>query len=298
MKMKYFLIVAISLFLFACAGNPEKKSDKEKSKIQKTQEKQLNITFLLDLSDRIDPSKYPTTPSHIERDIAVISEVVEAFRNDWAKKKSKHMFGKIRVLFRPAPDDPNINQIAKNLSFDLTNKAQKSNENYQDIVKKYTENLQKIYDATIKSNKYIGSDVWGFFKNDAKDLAIDSDPNYRNILVVITDGYLYHGLSKMQQGNRYSFITPELVKQIGLNKSDWKDKIEKMDFGLIKPDVNLENLEVLMLEVNPSVNSPYENDVVHYVLEKWLTEMGVKKFSVYNTDLPANTKSRIDKFMK
>ena len=74
--------------------------------------------------------------------------------------------------------------------------------------------------------------------------------------------------------------------------------MKEIDFGLIAPTKDLENLEVLVLEVNPSkYSSKYEEDIQKEVLSKWLTEMGVKKFEIYKTDIPQTTKKRIENFM-
>ena len=54
-----------------------------------------------------------------------------------------------------------------------------------------------------------------------------------------------------------------------------------------------------MLEINPSKNAcPYEEDILNEVLSKWLSEMGIKKFEIYKTDIPQTTKKRIENFMK
>ena len=45
---------------------------------QKPLPKQLNITVLLDLSDRISPDVHPATPSHVERDTAIIMEMLNS----------------------------------------------------------------------------------------------------------------------------------------------------------------------------------------------------------------------------
>ena len=83
-----------------------------------------------------------------------------------------------------------------------------------------------------------------------------------------------------------------------IDGADWKSKMKEIDFGLIAPTKDLENLEVLVLEVNPSkYSSKYEEDIQKEVLSKWLTEMGVKKFGIYKTDIPQTTKKRIENFM-
>ncbi len=295
------VLVIGNLFLVSCGNKPksEQKEKSEKVTVKKSAEKQLNITFLLDLSDRIEPSKYPANPEHWERDIAIIKEFVQIFKAEMEHKGGYNAKGKMKVLFRPAPQDPNINQLAENLEVDLEPmKAPQKKQIYDNLEQSFTESLKKIYEKTLETKQYIGSDIWRFFKDDVTDLAIDIDPNYRNILVVITDGYLYHKNTKMQEGHRYSYILPNQIRSLGLTNSKWKERMDKSDFGLIVPRTDLKNLEVLMLEVNPSKkSSPYETDVISAVLEKWFKEMGIQKFGVYKTSIPQTTKKRIENFM-
>lgn len=297
---KLFILFLLIITLISCGDNKKQVTQGEnESNVYVSSDKQLNLTFLLDLSDRIEPSKYPSTPSHYEKDIAVIQEFVEVFKNEMFNKKNKNMKGKMRIIFSPAPANVEINDIAKKLDINTsTMKPAEKTNLYRDIEANFTNNLKIIYEKTLESKNYIGSDVWRFFKNDVKDLAIDRDPAYRNILVILTDGYLYHQDTKMQEKNRYSYILPVTAKSLGLANADWKDKMESIDFGLIPATTDLDNLEVLILEVNPSKNaSPYEEDIQKEVLSKWLTEMGVKKFNIYKTDLPQTTKTRIENFI-
>lgn len=264
-----------------------------------TQEKQLNITFLLDLSDRIDPTKNPNTPEHYQRDIAIINEFVSTFKNDMEKKGGYKAKGKMKVIFSPQPQDSNINKIASELNIDLSNVDVKEKKNvFENVSESFVKNLEIIYQTTIQNKNYIGSDVWRFFKNDVKDYAISNDENYRNILVILTDGYLYHTNSKDQQGNRSAYVVPESINSNKLYGNNWRDTFEKGDFGYITTRQDLENLEILVLEVNPIKTRLSDEDVMKAYLEKWFKEMKVKKFEIYNTDLPSNTKLRIEKFLK
>lgn len=297
--MKKYILLFTALFCFSCGNNQKKTGNKEKAEVV-NEDKQLNITFLLDLSDRIEPTKYPNSPEHYQRDIALIDEFVSVFKSNMKEGGVLKMRGKMRVLFNPAPKDPAINQIAQKL--DINTSIMKNAEKkrlYNSIQEDYNENLRTIYEKTLKTKNYIGSDIWRFFKNDVKNFAIDDNPIYRNILVIITDGYIYHEDTKFKEGNRMSYILPQTAKSLGLTKSDWEEKIDKMDFGLIAPCKGLDNLEVLILEVNPTKNnSPYEEDILKKVLKKWLSEMGVKHSEIYSTDLPNNTKINIGNFMK
>ena len=48
----------------------------------KEQPKQLNVSILLDLSDRISPVKNPDNPEHKEKDLLIVKKIVEVFKQD------------------------------------------------------------------------------------------------------------------------------------------------------------------------------------------------------------------------
>jgi hypothetical protein len=151
----------------------------------------------------------------------------------------------------------------------------------------------------ISQASWPGSDICRFFKRDVNYLAIDSDPHYRNLLVIFTDGYVYHPDSKEKKGNRYSYILPELLDQYKLrNNNAWSEEIDKQDFGLISNRSDLDQLEVLVLEVNASEKHKNDEEIIRKVMGKWFTEMKVKKWEIFNSDLPSNTEHKIDGFLK
>lgn len=287
--MKVIIISISLLFLLSCNTG---QVDKEKSP---PKEKQLNITILLDLSDRIDTIKHPDNPHHYLRDIEVINHFTEYFKADMQKKGAFNAKGKLKVMFSPQPNDQAINDIAGQLKIDLSkardNKDKK--EIFDNVSSNFKANLLKIYESAMRSKSYPGSDIWRFFKNDVKDYCIDADTNYRNILVVMTDGYVYHKNSTERKGNR----TASLSSSKGFRTENWQDKFEKDDYGYISKRNDLNNLEVLALEINPDTQYKYDEDVIKTYLNKWFSEMNIKRFKLYNSDLPEYTKSRIDDFL-
>ncbi|HSJ67973.1 MAG TPA: hypothetical protein VK921_09875 [Anditalea sp.] len=262
-------------------------------------DQQLNITILLDLSDRVEPTKYPAKPEHFERDIELVSYFTEFFKKEMSEKGAYKAEGKIKVIFSPRPADNEINSIASNLNIDLSkardNKHKK--EIFDNITSDFRSNLETIYSKTIETKQYPGSDIWRFFKNDVSDYALTSDPDYRNILVILTDGYLYHEDSKDKSSNRSAYLLPNTVQQNGLRNSNWQNKFQEGDFGFITTREDLENLEVLVLEISPSPSYKNDEDVIKAYLEKWFQEMNVKEYAVYNSDLPEYTKTRISNFL-
>lgn len=303
--MKISKLIILSIFaigLFSCKNDTKKEDDKPQiqEKIDKKEiNKQLNITILLDLSDRIEPTKYPSSPEHFERDIEVVNYFTELFKKDMAKKGAFMAKGKMKVIFSPRPNDSEINNIASQLSIDLskTKNTKEKKEIFDNVSLNFKENLSKIYSKTIKAKKYPGSDIWRFFKNDVVDYCIEEKNNYRNILVLITDGYLYHKNSTDKNKNRTAFLLPKNIALTGLRNSNWKEKFNSQDFGYITSRKDLNKLDVLVLEINPSEKFKNDEDVIKEYLSKWFTEMNVNSYKLYNSDLPQYTKSKIDKFI-
>jgi len=262
--------------------------------------KQLNLTILLDLSDRIDDQKNPAEPTHTQRDSTLISYFTNYFIEQMKARGTYMAKGKMRVMFYPAPKDPAINEIAAKLNVDLSKMDVKGKKAvYETLQPTVASNISRVYNTVISQASWPGSDLCRFFKRDVDYLAIEKDSNYKNLLVIFTDGYVYHPDSKEQKGNRYSYLLPELLDQYKLrNANNWSDKIDKLDFGLINNRTDLDQLEVLVLEVNASEKHKNDEDIIRKVLGKWLSEMKVKKWEIFNSDLPSNTEHKIDIFLK
>jgi hypothetical protein len=255
----------------------------------------LNISILLDLSDRINPAKYPSPSMEFyQRDIGYLKSIAENFETHIMNKRLIKIDDKIRVFIDPEPFDKTLNQKleALKISFD---KSTVSKEAILATCKKYDSISTLIYEAAIKDDHYVGSDTWGFFKNKVDDYCVEN--GYRNILVVLTDGYIYHKDVIIREGNRTTYLTPQDNKSFGFNKSGWKEKFDQQDYGFVTANENLSNLEVLVLGVNPDDKNPYEEDVIRAYWSKWLVEMKVKKFEIKQADLPSNMEKVIRDFI-
>lgn len=307
--MKNSIILITVLFFFGCASDTNKKSSDninnsdQEQKTTNQKSDNFNISILLDLSDRVvEP---PLSPSQKERDLEIVSSVIDVFRSNMKKKGAYLAKDKMRVIFSPPPSDPNVNNIANRLSVDLSKLDNASKkEIYDNIEKDFEDGLEEIYDLTIENSKWLGSDIWRFFKYDV-DLCIEQDPTYKNVLIIVTDGYLYHKQSEQikdpNHPNRTAFITPKFLQRKGFwNNPNWREKFENEDFGLISHERNFANLDVLVLEINPSPNHRDDQDIIRAYLVKWFEEMGITSpsLTVYDTDLPVNTKRRIELFFR
>lgn len=277
LSVNVLLFVALS-FLTACSGKSSSENKDADNTTSAQSKKPLNISIYLDLSDRLERQM---TPSQKDRDIEIVNYLTEVVKNHAVAQKILPSRDRIKVFFYPAPNDSKISLLSKDLEMDLS-KAQHAEKKQilLDFQEKFTSSLTKIYDATLQGKNWIGSDIWGFFKKQVDTYCIREDA--RNIIVILTDGYLFYAPNKQKDGNNYSYILPETLTNPNSN--------------LIVSRQGLENLEVLLLEVNPY--DPKHQDQMETILQNWFSGMGVQKMYVGVTDQPSNTRLIIDKFMK
>ncbi len=283
--------MVIFLLLFSCKEE-EKEVKPEKEKLTKEEKNDLNISILMDLSDRIYPEKYPNpTMEYYLRDVGYINSVAEAFNLHLKSKRVRQTNDKLQLFFDPPPLDSQINAISKDLKIEV-NKDNISKDFITKIKNDYSEKPLKIYELAIKDHHYVGSDIWKFFKNKVNDYCIQD--GYRNILVILTDGYIFYKDTKIKENNATTYLTPELIRSGNLNTSDWEQKMTNRKFEFIKANNDLSDLEVLVLGLNPDKKNPYEEDVVKAYWTKWFEAMKVKRYQIRTAELPSN----MDKIIK
>jgi len=290
LKIAMLLLV---IFFFSCKEEPKNEEKEAVAKNPVTEN--YNISILLDLSDRISLKKNPNpTMEYYERDLGYIKSVSETFTKHLKTKRIRQIDDKMQLFFNPEPLNPEINLISKNLRIAI-DKNNVSKDFLNSINANYTSKTSKIYNSAIKDDNYIGSDIWNFFDTKVKDQCVED--KYRNILIVLTDGYMFHENTVVTEGKRTSYITPELIRKNGLNTQNWKKKFDEQDFGFIKIEGDLSNLEVLVLGINPDKKNPYEEKVIKAYWTKWFAEMNIKHFEIKNADLPSNMEKIIQDFI-
>ena len=272
------LLMFVIATLLACGGQGSNENNKEEGAQTANAMKPLNISIYLDLSDRLERQMYP---SQKDRDIEIVNYITEILKNHAVSQKILPSRDRIKIFFYPTPNDSKIALLSKDLEMDLS-KAQPAEKKQMllDFQERFTTSLTKIYDATLQDKYWIGSDIWGFFKKQIDTYCIREDA--RNVIVILTDGYLFYAPNKLKEGDNYSYILPQ--------------SLANPNSGLIVSRQGLENIEVLMLEINPI--DPKHQDRMEIILQNWLNGMGVQKMYVGETDQPSNTKLIIDKFLK
>lgn len=284
MKKIFYFLIASALFI-QCSKAKEQGKGVSAPISNTSNLKNLNVSVLIDLSDRIDPEKNPNpTMEYFQRDIEYIKSIDKGFLDHIKGKRVIQLNDQMQVFFNPEPSDPKMNDLTKELKISFDKNTTKDNIDLVD--KKYSALPSQIYESAIKDKQYVGSDIWEFFKNKVQDYCIKDD--HRNILFILTDGYIFHKDSKFSEEKKTSYLTPELVRSLKLNTSNFKTKIQDKELGFIKANDDLDNLEVIVLGINPAKGNPFEGDVIKEYWENWFKEMKIKKYQIKSADLPSN----------
>lgn len=283
MKKIFYLLLIISL-ASCCKEKPETLDCGEKNSII-VDSNNINVSVLIDLSDRIDPKTNPNpTMEYFLRDTEYIKAIEKGFLNHIKSKKIITYNDQMQVFFNPEPSDPKMNEFTKDLKVSFDKNTSKNY--FSSVEKKYSELPLNIYQAAINDGKFVGSDTWEFFRNKVKDYCIKDD--HRNILFILTDGYMYHEDSKFSQEKKTSYLTSKLIKVNNLTDSNFKTTIEKNNLGFVKANDNLDNFEVIVLGINPEKGNPFEEGVIKEYWGNWFKEMKIKNYQIKSADLPSN----------
>jgi hypothetical protein len=303
-----FFIVVMLLLLYSCSTGSNKASNETEivdslsnNRLENTKQTNvkdntnLNLSIFLDLSDRISPKKNPMPGMAIyQRDLGYIKSISDSFESHLKSSKIIRVNDQMQVFFEPEPMNTTINSLASKmkLSFDKNNISKDA---IAKIAPVYLSSSSKIYNLALKDQHFVGADIWSFFKNKVKDYCIKT--KHRNILVILTDGYMYHQDNKIKEGNQTTYITPELISAAKLNGSNYQKLIEEKKFGFIPATENLQDLEVLVLGINPLKGKNFEEDVIKKYWVDWFKAMGVKRYYLKDADLPSNLDTVIKEFI-
>lgn len=256
-----------------------------------------NITILLDLSDRIAPKVHT---DQVEKDIAAVMEIEQAFKQRIFSKGTFNTNDKIKVIFYPQLKERRIIEIAEKLTINLENLEPRAKKNvFRSLDTLYKNNLTELYNIAVAQQSYSGSDIYNFFKDRVEDDCIIKDTFYHNTLVIISDGYLYWENSRLQDGNRFSFIGPDAVQVKQFRRSpSWETAFDKGDFGFLPIKNSFPELSVLLLEVNPVPAYPEDYDIMKKYWGKWFEEMKIAEYKIVKSDMPVTTKAIIQNYFK
>lgn len=267
-----FLVCLFMATIISC-------TDKKKNN-ENTTQRPLNISIYLDLSDRLVRDMQP---SQVSRDTAAVGYILDYFKRQTMGPHILQSQNRLKVFFYPSPNSSDIATLAGELDINMAQlKGVEKRKKLESMKSLFQKNLSQIYNKTISEHEWIGCDIWDFFSSKKVDAQCIKN-GARNILIILTDGYLYAANNKIKEGNAYSYILPQTLKE---------------EAPLIVRRKGLENLEVGVFEINPY--SKEEGYKLIPILENWLKNMGISEehLVVAETDLPTNTQTLLKSFLE
>lgn len=262
---------------------------------------QYNFCVLIDLSDRIDKIRYP---NQVQKDIAIIKNIISIFHEQVKKNLYVNSKDKIQIIVapQPVPYVSTLHKIADRLRIDMSEfkNPRDKRVKLQSMEDSLLSGIDILYRKATQNPRFLGADIWGFFKDDIDNYIINSsEDSVKNIFIILTDGYIQFEKeilsSRPPRGNRTSYM---LVNEF-LNDPNWHIRFDLEDHGLIPINKNYKNVEVLVLEVRPNnILNPVEYDIIKKYWYKWFDEMGIRKRNIQKTqDSAAQVKKLIKDFI-
>jgi hypothetical protein len=284
-KLIHLLTAIIFAGLLSCHKSPQQAETA--SPIAKH-----NFIVLLDLSDRL------LTPNQVERDKEIIRTVFYLFK----AKVKEHLYIKsqdeFKIILAPQKNMSvelleMQNQLRVNLEKLPINKKKSAVDKME---KDLEQTLTDLYGLAMQNKKvstdFFGADIWQYFN---EDLQSDLQKDGQNHLFVLTDGYMAfenydHAL---KQGNRHS----SCKFMAELRGNDWENKFDKGDYGIITPRQKYQNLNVMILEINPKGEFLNEYDLLQKTWRKWLNEMEIREVEIYKISPIKKLQEKMSSFL-
>ncbi|HZK08587.1 MAG TPA: hypothetical protein VFC92_10350 [Bacteroidales bacterium] len=311
----YFIIIIFASLLFeGCNGTDGNvKSENNCGEVKKLtgERKNLNVSIFLDLSDRISPTLKPDAAmEHWKKDLGYIKSIAESFETHLRNKKAVLINDNLKLFMHPLPENiDSLDSVLKLLNKEFT-KDNATLDNICSISNDYYDYTSSFYQKTLEQKEpsaqngiddYPGSDIYDFFKSKAKDYCIKE--NHRNILFILTDGYMYmSGTNFKNSFNKSNYLLSSHLTRWGFNSDNYQSKIENEGYGFDVPVTGLDNLEIFVIGFVPERS--WELDVLNSYWSTWLKKMGVKNFQDDNwnrylkqADLPSEIDNLIQDFM-
>jgi len=271
----------------------------------------LNIIIVLDLSRRIVDEL--NNPNQIENDTVILHYIWDVF-GDYTKSEidSKHR------LTVDVTDEGQANgrfrTVANNLNFNLPEHETIHNRKVwlDTAYARYSKNIDTLY--YLAKEKPLGADYWFYFKyNLSKHIRKPTlYANYRNVLIMITDGYLEAENSTETGIWDYTgnFQKRKEVAQKMKHGSSVKDAV-KGTIEIPNIDQKFPTLEVLVLEINKrkghsrwekDIGTNYDYEILKFLWTDWFKRLEIKnadgEIFILRNNATVQTKDVVDRFLK
>lgn len=295
---------SIALIIGACSSD-EEMSCEETSDSNHREWAHFNIVLASDFTNRI------STQQHIKsvHDTTIVRTLINAFRPQVLKMGGRIVQQRDVLRFRMMnslkSNDAELNHIdLRGFQGNQARLIEYLNKDLTSDLEKLNQGIRRLYEYP---PQFPSGDVYSLFEDRLKESITCLDTSYaqyggvsrsdyhRNILILLTDGYIEYGSPKTSGGRRRyldaSFIQHLRDRFKGQDATaDLEEFLEREELGLVpfKSEV-MKHYEVLVLEFDDrSVDkrtgsarkNPSDFDINLAVWSKWLSESGVKKYRI------------------
>ncbi|MBN8706511.1 MAG: hypothetical protein J0L62_11605 [Bacteroidetes bacterium] len=243
----------------------------------------INLTLLLDLSDRISPAEHP---DQWTRDTAMISVIGKYFREKVKSELYLNSADQFRILVAPQPTG-NENALSANLDqldLDLSSvpAVQKKRETDR-FFAGFRPSTNSLYQSAVSEPTFAGADIWRFMAFDLTRYFVPSSPTVkvRNILIILTDGYIQFE-SRFLAGRPadehfQSWMSAEKV----IRDPRLKAQIANGESGLIPVNLKDQKWEVIVAEFRQKNQlNPSERQILEDYWTNWMKSSKVQRFEM------------------
>ena len=312
--MKTLLLLIVTLITFVSCEEILQETPEAKSTNDVVVNNNLNIIISPDISNRIT-SKYPKPVD----DIDIIGKVMDLYFPFLYRSGSRAIGQKDRIsiqLTNPqlistyhintTPLEIDMGDMSNDERIKYLTDSIRNNSFHKDKLNMINE-VRKTYEKAEENT--MGADIYGLFNSRLNDDIVFKDENpikafgttvhnkNRNVLILLTDGYIESGLyGKPVDGNKYYYLDNDVIKRfrkdfLASGENDMKKFFTDNDYGIV-PVKNqaLANLEVFAIEFydrslsqrsgNNTVR-PDDFDILKLFWEDWFKQSGVKRFKIY-----------------
>ncbi|MEI6215436.1 MAG: hypothetical protein WCP10_15135 [Desulfuromonadales bacterium] len=279
-QIKSIIIAAVILLVIGSLVGMTVTRHDDAAKHKPPQATRQNVCLLLDLSDRISPSLQPL---QVEKDKRTIGALVDLFEEDVKKKLYVNSMDSIRVAVAEQPTGygETLLKISDAMTIDMSDqKPNKKRDEFPKQKERFLSKVEELYQVASSNTAYAGADIWRFFREDLDKYRITgtSEAPVRNVLVVVTDGYITFGDQKNRPraGSRASYMEVSQFRHNG-----WEKEFDRRDSGLIS-GMKHPDWEVLVLQVNP--HKTEDLPIISKYWSKWFDEMGISNYRIEKTN--------------
>lgn len=237
----------------------------------------LSATVAVDLSSRIDPD---SLPNQAIRDQAAVNAVLDVFRQTVKQKLYIASNDRLSVELIPQKDNPQAFGYLDRLTINMASTpVDERRQSLDSLTADFRAYLDTLYAEATEIERYWGADLHRYFEEFRVDTGASSSAPARNVLVVLTDGYVIAEDNMYREGCRSNYLNADILDQFR-EQSNWEKEFERRDCGLIPPRHDLGNLEVLVIGLRPRSHFN-EGAILRRYWSKWMREMNVQRFSIH-----------------